>query len=59
MSGGGNFIEVTEQLFPSAPEGIGFDIEAADFNGDGQLDFYFAVRDGQDLLILRNDEGCP
>ena len=57
--GGGNFREVTEQLFPSSPQGVGFDVEAADYNGDGRLDFYFAVRDGQDLLVLRSGGRCP
>ena len=50
--GGGTFNDRTETVFPASIVGIGFDVEAADFNGDGLLDFYFASRGGTDRLAF-------
>ena len=34
---------------------LGTDIEAADFNGDGLVDFYLADRSGSDHLLMGVD----
>jgi hypothetical protein len=50
--GTGVFLEATKEFFPKSAFGVGTDIEAADFNGDGQLDFYLADRAGPDHLLF-------
>ena len=49
--GAGNFVLATDVL-PATAVGNGFDIEAADFNGDDKLDLYLASRGGPDRLLL-------
>ncbi len=50
--GTGVFRDDTAEMFPPTLRGIGFDVEAADVNGDRQPDFYFASRRGADRLAL-------
>ncbi len=50
--GAGSFRDGTEAVFPASLVGIGFDAEAADFNGDGLMDFYFASRGGTDRITF-------
>jgi hypothetical protein len=38
---------------PAISVGRGFDVEQADFNGDGLVDLYLSSRDGSDRLLLR------
>lgn len=52
-AGAGNFTE-TPGILPDTAIGNGFDIEVADFNGDGRPDLYLALRYGGDRLFLRN-----
>ncbi|WP_428265458.1 FG-GAP repeat domain-containing protein [Haliangium sp.] len=52
--GGGRFRDGTAEMFPTSAAGTCFDVEAADFDGDGLLDLYFANRRGADRLLLRN-----
>lgn len=47
----GFFTEAADILPPTAV-GNGFDVEAADFNGDGKKDLFLANRGGQDRLFL-------
>jgi len=54
-NGEGRFEEVTESTFPETAVGNGFDVEAADVNGDGRPDLYLANRWGADILLLRAD----
>jgi hypothetical protein len=42
-----------EAIFPSSAIGSGFDVEAADFDGDGLPDLYLASRGSADRLLLR------
>lgn len=50
--GGGSFELVL--ILPPTVRGNGFDVEAADFNGDGRLDLYVANRGGgADRLLFR------
>lgn len=52
--GSGTFTAATGSFLPATARGNGFDIEAADFNGDGRLDLYLANRGGgPDKLFLR------
>jgi hypothetical protein len=48
----GHFEEATRAVFPESAVGAGFDVEGADFNGDGRLDFYLANRGSPDRLLL-------
>jgi len=48
----GNFIEATGDYFTDDIVGVGTDIEAADFNGDGRLDLFLANRAGPDILLF-------
>ncbi|HUV32793.1 MAG TPA: VCBS repeat-containing protein, partial [Devosiaceae bacterium] len=50
--GAGRFSEATGAVLPASARGNGFDIEFADFNGDGRPDFYLALRYGHDRLLL-------
>lgn len=49
--GGGVFVESAPAL-PIGVTGNGFDIEPADFDGDGALDLFLASRGGTDRLLL-------
>ena len=49
--GSGWFTEADDVLPPTAV-GNGFDIEAADFSGDGKKDLYLASRGGTDRLLI-------
>ncbi len=51
-SGQGVFMEETDRFFAPDVVGNGLDIEAADVNGDEQLDLYLASRGGTDRLLL-------
>lgn len=44
-------------IFPDALDGNGFDIEVADFDGDGQDDLFFCNRAGSSNLRARADSG--
>ena len=50
--GAGVFREATGAVMPPSAVGRGFDVEAADFDGDGRLDLYLASRGGADRLLL-------
>lgn len=50
--GEGVFAEATAEVFGGVT-GTGFDLEFADFNGDGRPDFYLASRGTADNLLLR------
>ncbi len=57
--GRGYFVNQTSMVFPPSVKGSGWDVEAADLNNDGLLDFYLCARannkDGswsQDLLLF-------
>lgn len=52
--GKGKFVEATESMFPKTAVGNGFDVEAADVNGDGRPDLYLANRWGADILLIKN-----
>jgi len=51
-NGNGIFTDGTQEVFPDNISGSGFDIEAADFNGDQKLDLYLCSRGSRDLLLL-------
>lgn len=51
--GNGSFEDATLTVFPESAVGNGFDVEAADVNGDGHLDLYLANRWGSDILLIR------
>jgi len=50
--GAGRFTDVTGELLPASTVGRGFDVQQADFNGDGLPDLYLSNRDGSDRLLL-------
>jgi len=50
--GAGRFKNATAKFFTSDIVGVGTDIEAADFNGDGKTDLFLANRAGPDLLLF-------
>jgi hypothetical protein len=50
--GQGNFTLNTDAFFPSSIGGRGFDIDAADFNGDGRLDLFFSSRGSADQMLF-------
>jgi hypothetical protein len=52
--GDGTFTDVTESSGISKGTGVGWGVAAADFNGDGALDFYVA-NDGMANLLWIND----
>jgi hypothetical protein len=51
--GMGNFADTTTDILPPTARGNGFDVEVADFDGDGKADLYLALRFGADRLLLR------
>ena len=55
--GRGRFAEATEAVFPAGVVGHGFDIEIADFDGDGQQDLYLASRGARDRLLRARGPG--
>lgn len=50
--GGGLYRTATDEVFPPGIVGTGFDVEAADVDGDGRLDLYLASRGSVDRLLL-------
>ena len=52
--GNGVFTEASADIFGSGVTGTGFDLEFADFDGDGRPDFYLASRGTADRLLLRH-----
>lgn len=50
--GNGMFSVGTSFVFPAGITGFGFDIESADYNGDGFGDLYLASRGSADHLLL-------
>ena len=50
--GSGIFTRGTADVFPSGVIGLGFDVEAADFDRDGLMDLYLASRGSADRLLL-------
>ena len=51
--GDGRFTDTSDALLPASATGRGFDVQQADFDGDGLLDLYLSNRDGSDRLLLR------
>lgn len=51
--GTGHFRDETAAILPDTARGRGFDVEAADLDGDGRLDLYLSSRGGRDRLLLR------
>ncbi|GAB4122979.1 MAG: VCBS repeat-containing protein [Wenzhouxiangellaceae bacterium] len=49
--GDGRFADATSELLPATAIGRGFDVQQADFNGDGLPDLYLSSRDGTDRLL--------
>lgn len=50
--GKGNFSSDPGHILPATASGQGFDIEFADFDGDGNADVYLANRGSADVLLL-------
>ena len=50
--GTGHFRLATEEVFPESAVGTGFDVESADFTGDGGRDLFLASRGTADRLLL-------
>jgi hypothetical protein len=50
--GTGRFRDDTPAFFPDSARGRCFDVEAADFDGDGHVDFFFSSRGDRDRLLL-------
>lgn len=51
--GSGRFRTATGEILPPGTTGSGFDIEFADFDGDGRADLFLASRGSGDRLLLR------
>jgi len=54
--GTGVFAEAPTHFLPAGIAGSGFDVEQADFNGDGLPDLYLASRGTIDQLVFRQKE---
>ncbi|NIT55234.1 MAG: hypothetical protein GWN00_02995 [Aliifodinibius sp.] len=54
-NGTGYFTDHSEDWLPNNLTPLVKDIEVADFDGDGLLDIYIAVRSGQDQLLLQQE----
>jgi hypothetical protein len=50
--GAGRFREATTEVFPDGITGVGFDVEGADFDGDGLMDLFLASRGTVDRLLM-------
>lgn len=50
---GGAFVDMSTAWLPPQLASTGFDVAAADFNGDGRQDLFIASRSGRDLLLFR------
>ncbi len=50
-NGTGFYSLATTKFFPASASGLGFDIEAVDFDNDGKLELYLASRNSQDILL--------
>ena len=51
-NGKGKFSDGTNSIFPTSATGRAFDMEFADFNGDGKTDVYIANRGTADILLF-------
>jgi len=51
-NGKGNFTDSSNKILPSSIAGRGFDIDFADFNGDGIKDLFLSNRGSQDFLLF-------
>jgi len=54
-NGNGYFTDQSDDWLPNNLTPLVKDIEVADFNGDGLLDIYIAIRSGQDQLLLQQE----
>ena len=52
LNDGAGVFENARWVLPRSIVGNGFDIEAADFNGDRRIDLYFCSRIGLDCLAF-------
>jgi hypothetical protein len=52
--GRGYFTNATTTIFPPSVRGSGWDVEAADLNGDGWLDLYLCSRANKDSAMSRD-----
>ena len=55
--GEGGFREATDRVFPAGTDGVGFDVEQADVDGDGDPDLFLASRGTVDRLLVRETAG--
>ena len=53
LNDGNGWFTLVDDLLPETAVGNGFDVEAADFDGDGRTDLFLASRGGPDRLLLR------
>lgn len=53
------FEDGTERFFPETARGNGFDVEAADFDSDGELEIYLANRAGSPDRFLDREDRLP
>ncbi len=51
--GEGRFTDGTKEVLPASARGRGFDIEFADFNGDGEVDSFLSNRGTADVLLFK------
>lgn len=54
--GSGKFKDMTSAILPEEILGRGFDIDFADFNGDGVRDLFLSNRGSQDFLLFGNNK---
>ena len=52
LNDGRGWFRLVTTVLPPTAVGNGFDVEAADFNGDGKVDLFFASRGGVDRLLI-------